>query len=189
MDTLLEIIQNRRSIFPKDYTGGSIEKEHMYQILEAARWAPTHKKTEPWRYKVFQGDGLKKLGDFMTEQFIKDSGKPKSFKARDLAEKMQKSSAVILIFMNRHPKGSLPEWEETAAVSMSVQNMWLMIHQLGYGCYWSSPKSYADLHEFDQIQLAPEDQFLGFLYMGTIDANREKRPKRKSIEEFTEFID
>ncbi|BAO56012.1 nitroreductase family protein [Nonlabens marinus] len=188
MQTLLQKIQQRRSIFPKDYTGDAVSSEHMDQILEAARWAPTHKKTQPWKYKVFQGNGLKQLGDFMTAQFVKDSGKAESFKSRKLAEKMQQSSAVVLIFLNRQIKESLPEWEEVAAVSMSVQNMWLTAHDLGYGCYWSSPKSFAKMQEFEAIDLESNDQFLGFLYIGTVDSQPEELPKRKSVEEFVQFI-
>ena len=65
MKSLLNTIQQRRSIFPSDYTGGTIEKVHMDQIMEASRWAPNHKKTQPWRYKVVQADGLEKLGSFL----------------------------------------------------------------------------------------------------------------------------
>jgi len=188
MEELLKSIQQRRSMFPSEYTGGGIDKVHMDQILEAARWAPTHKKTQPWKYKVVQGDGLTRLGDFMTSQFVVDSGKPESFKSRKLAEKMAQASAVILIFLNRDPKESLPEWEEVASVSMSVQNMWLLAHQLGYGCYWSSPKSFANMHEFNDINLADNDRFLGFLYMGTVDSQPEELPKRKEVQEFVEFV-
>ena len=75
MKTLLETIQQRRSRFPADYTIGEIDTNHLNQILEAARWAPTHKKTQPWKYKVVRGAGLEKLGDFMKDQFEKNTGK------------------------------------------------------------------------------------------------------------------
>jgi nitroreductase len=188
MKALLNTIQQRRSVFPSDYTGGTIEKAHMDQILESSRWAPNHKNTQPWKYKVLQASGLEKLGSFMTAQFVKDSGKPESFKSRKLSEKMQKSSAVILIFMSRDPKESIPEWEEIAAVSMSVQNMWLMAHDLGYGCYWSSPKEFANMEEFESITVSEHDRFLGFLYLGTVESQKEELPKRKSPDDFVEYV-
>ena len=42
--------------------------------------------------------------------------------------------------MQRDPNESIPEWEEIASVSMSVQNMWLMATNLNIGGYWSSTK-------------------------------------------------
>lgn len=188
MKTLLEQIQQRRSLFPADYSGGEIPQEHWEQILEAARWAPNHKKTEPWSYKVVRGKGLQKLGDFMQEQFEKTNGKS-GIKARKMAENMLQSAGVILIFMDRDPKESLPEWEEIAAVSMSVQNMWLVIHSLGYGCYWSSPKDFADLSQFEPITVKPNSKFLGFLYLGTVSQQPADLPKRREVADFTEYVD
>lgn len=189
MKTLLENIQQRRSQFPAEYTGGTIKEEDLNQILEAARWAPNHKKTEPWKYKVIRGDGLAKLGDFIQEQYVKNTGKPANMKARKLADKLQQSSAVILIFLDRDPKERIPEWEETVAVAMSVQNMWLMVQNLGYGAYWSSPKDFANMLEFEAIQTADNDKFMGFFYMGTVENKPTDLPERKAVKEFVEFVD
>ena len=48
----LDLIKSRRSIMPNQYNDSVIENNDINLILEAANWAPTHKKTEPWRYKV-----------------------------------------------------------------------------------------------------------------------------------------
>lgn len=48
-DEAMALIRKRRSIFPKDYNGQKVSKADVRQMLEAARWAPTHGLTEPWR--------------------------------------------------------------------------------------------------------------------------------------------
>ena len=35
----------------------------MEQLLEAANWAPTHGKTEPWRYVVLGKGGIQEMSD------------------------------------------------------------------------------------------------------------------------------
>ena len=50
---LFNIIKNRRSVFPQQYNTKPITRDTILQVLEAANWAPTHKKTEPWRFKIF----------------------------------------------------------------------------------------------------------------------------------------
>ncbi|HLY71921.1 MAG TPA: nitroreductase family protein, partial [Puia sp.] len=56
------LFQKRRSVFPEQYVAGKkIPDEIVMQLLENANWAPTHKLTEPWRFVVFSGEGLKKL--------------------------------------------------------------------------------------------------------------------------------
>ena len=43
----------RRTIMPKEFISGSqISEEDLNMILEAANWAPTHQKNEPWRYSI-----------------------------------------------------------------------------------------------------------------------------------------
>ena len=49
------LIRTRRSIFPKDYTGAPVPRAAIERALEAANWAPTHGKTEAWRFVVFYG--------------------------------------------------------------------------------------------------------------------------------------
>lgn len=185
---LLDIIKTRRSVFPAQYTQGEIPKADLLTLLESARWAPNHRKTEPWRYKVLQGKALDQLGDFLASRYEKTNGF-KKFKLNKLRENPSKASAMILIFMNRDEKESVPEWEEIAATSMSVHNMWLTAHDLGYGVYWSSPKSFAPISEFTAIKVGDRERFLGFLYIGTYDKEDLELPDRRSIEEFTEFVD
>ena len=52
---LMDVIKRRRSIFPKDYDGTATPRAHIELMLEAANWAPTHGKTEPWRFTVLEG--------------------------------------------------------------------------------------------------------------------------------------
>ena len=50
------LLKNRRTVTPKDYmSGGKISDEDLNTILEAANWAPTHNKTQPWRYVMLSG--------------------------------------------------------------------------------------------------------------------------------------
>ncbi|MGB3591321.1 MAG: nitroreductase [Nonlabens sp.] len=181
-------IKTRRSIFPVDYIPGNVLPDDLVEILESSRWAPTHKKTEPWRYKVIQGEARTRLGDFMMAQFEENEGKPAGIKLRKQKEKMQASAAIILIFMNRDSKERIPEWEEIAAVSMSVQNMWLTAHSLGYGAYWSSPKSYAHMKKFESIQVGENEKFLGFFYIGNHSIREMPTVERQGIDHFVQFV-
>ena len=54
-DATINLIRSRRSVMPKDYSGEEISKDDIEMLLEAANWAPTHHKSEPWRYVVISG--------------------------------------------------------------------------------------------------------------------------------------
>ena len=66
---LLELIKSRRSIMPNQYNASTIKDEEINLILEAANWAPTHKKTEPWRFKVLKNKTKNDLGKFLADKY------------------------------------------------------------------------------------------------------------------------
>lgn len=164
---IFDLIRNRRSVFPVQYNSETIATGDIKKILEAANWAPTHKRTEPWRFKVLQGEAKTRLGRFLSNKYREIAIKPQRVKTRKFMENPQRSAAVIAICLQRDPAESLPEWEEIAAMAMAVQNMWLCCTEMGIGCYWSSPGLIQYMDEF--FDLKPGERCMGFFYMGHYD--------------------
>ena len=180
-----QIIRNRRSIFPKTYTNQPINKEIITEVLENANWAPTHKMTEPWRYKVLVDDALIRLRDWQVDWYHKNTP-PEKFSAKKLLKlqtKPLKAGCMIAICMQRDEKARIPEWEEVAAVACAVQNMWLTTTAYDIGAYWSSPGYIKDIGPF--LKLAEGERCLGFFYMGhheTPDIPRNRQPIKDKVE-------
>ena len=161
---LSEIIKSRRTSGPAQFSGAEVSKEQIERLLEAANWAPTHRKTEPWRFKVLRGESLKQLGEFLGDKYKETATKYSEFKHKKTIQKPQQSSAVIAICMQRDLEERLPEWEEIAATAMAVQNLWLMATEMGLGGYWSSPGTIKYMGEF--FGLSEGERCLGFFYLG-----------------------
>ncbi|MGB2088387.1 MAG: nitroreductase family protein [Psychroflexus salarius] len=186
LNTIQDIIRLRRSIFPSQYNDEPISETELQQILEAANWAPNHRKTEPWRFKVMQGKSKTKLSAFLGSLYLKHTEKPSKFKHRKIIDKFQQSSCVIAICMQRDPKESVPEWEEIAAVAMAVQNMWLAATDLKIGSYWSSPKL---IKHFDQFfDFAEGERCLGLFYMGKTDQEWPKAERKTPIDSKVDYF-
>ncbi|SDG63562.1 nitroreductase family protein [Psychroflexus sediminis] len=182
---LFELIKKRRSVFPKQYNKEPILKEELDKILSSANWAPTHKKTEPWRFKVVQGGAKLKLADFLADKNAEAEAKPSAFKRKKIVSKFEESHTVIAICMQRSPNGQPPEWEEISAVAIAVQNIWLACTELHIGAYWSSP-SYKDLVS-DFFNLKEGESCLGFFYMGKYDGEPEEGERKTPIEAKVEY--
>ena len=164
---IFELIERRRSVFPVQYNNKPIAKEVIEKLLQAANWAPNHKKTEPWRFKVLLGNSKEALGTFLATKYQEVEARPKQIKIKKLLENPSRAGAIIAICMQRDPKESLPEWEELAATAMAVQNMWLCCTELNLGCYWSSPSLIEYMNEF--FDFNEGERCLGFLYLGYYD--------------------
>lgn len=163
---LSQLIKDRRSIFPKQYIDKEIEDETILGILENANWAPNHRNTEPWRFKIFKGEGLSSLSDYLGKRYkeMNPGEKFSEFKYEKTIKKPLQCGAIIGICMQRDPKESVPEWEEIAAVACAVQNMWLSCTAQGIGSYWSSPSTIVGKN--DIMNLAEGETCLGLFYMG-----------------------
>lgn len=165
-----EIIKSRRSIFPKQFNEEPIDVEVIMQLLENANWAPTHKKTEPWRFVVVRGEARARLGDLMAKLYKKDTAEEK-FSERKFKKKAaspRQSACIIAICMERHEE-LLPEWEEIAATACAVQNLWLSAAAYGLGGYWSSPANSNCREIRELLALQDAERCLGFFYLGNYD--------------------
>jgi nitroreductase len=183
-EILSDIIRNRRAVFPAMYIDKEIKDEIILQILENANWAPTHRKTEPWRFKIFKGPGLLEMSDFLSECYIKNTTKDNfsQKKYEKTKNKPLKCGAVIAICMQRNEQELIPEWEEESAVACAVQNMWLSCSTLGIGSYWSTPKAIYKAKEF--LGLKEGEKCLGLFYMGymkDVELNSERGDIKNKI--------
>lgn len=166
-DVLKEIIEQRRSIFPKDYTETGISQDIIDGILSSGTYAPNHKRTKPWRFKVFKNEEKAALA--LEMQAIYKATQPEHLflekKYNDIGFKINKADTVVSIVVNF--SGMVPEWEEIAAVSMAVQNMYLTCTANGIGCYWSSPKIVDQLK--NALVIEENQKCLGLFYMGNLE--------------------
>ena len=183
---ILETIKNRRAVFPAQYNTEPISKQEILTILEAANWAPTHKRTEPWRFKVFHGEAQASLGEFMAETYKKTTANFSEFTYDKFLNNPVKSGCVFAICMQRDPKESIPEWEEVAATAMAVQNMWLTAHEMKIGAYWASPGVIKHMDKF--VKMEDGESCLGLFYMGKYDDELIEGTRKTSIEEKTDWI-
>jgi nitroreductase len=160
------LIRRRRAIFPKTFTDEPIERSTIEALLENANWAPNHKHTEPWRFIVFRGAGRGQLADYLQTRY-ESIMTPEEFseqKRNKFRNKVMRSDTVLGIVLHRDPEARVPEWEEIAAVSMAVQNIWLGCTERNLGCYWSSPSFIVDAPDFPGLQ--PGERCLGLFYIG-----------------------
>ncbi|MDZ7647729.1 MAG: nitroreductase [Cytophagales bacterium] len=164
-----KLIQTRRSVFPKDYSGETVPDRVIEQMLENANWAPTHKLTEPWRFVVFAGAGRKALATFQSDcykQVTTANGTFQEDRFRGLQVKPMESSHIIAVGMKRDADNRLPEWEELGAVFCAIQNMYLTATAYGVGCYLST----GGVTNFEEAKaffaLGTDDKLCGFLHVG-----------------------
>ncbi len=179
------LIKSRRSVFPKDYSGEKVDDAIVQQMLENANWAPTHKFTEPWRFIVYTGEGRKKLADLQAAVYKQKTEKDSTFKEeryQNLLIKPFESSHIILVYMRRDEKKSVPEIEEMGAVFCAIENMYFTATAYSVGCYLST----GGVTYFEEAKtafgLSAEDRIIGFFHIG-MPKHSSQVSRRNPVEE------
>jgi nitroreductase len=181
---LQELIQNRRSTKPALLNGKKIADEQVRSLLELANWAPTHARTEPWRFVVFSGDAIAKFSADHAELYKANTPEDKYTEAKyeGLLHTADNASHVIAVYMKRLPEAKIPVVEDIAAVATAVQNVLLGAEALGIAVLWSTGGMVHNKAMKTYFGLADEDVMMGLLYMGHTD-EPVKEGKRNSTGE------
>jgi len=116
MNEVLRAIQERRSI--RSFKTDPVEPEKLEAILEAARWAPSGKNTQPWRLVVVESqEKREQLGRLVTQM--------------DMIRTAPVTIAVLL-----DTEAGYDRVKDIQAIGACAQNILLAAHSLGLGACW-----------------------------------------------------
>ncbi len=177
-----EAIRGRRSI--RSYTDQPLPIELVREVLEAGTWAPSAKNGQQWRFTVLTGDAKKRLTDIFRlelEALEKRIGRKNMGSSLGSCSIMEKAPVLIMVWNTGEHR-----WEtETHSVAAAIQNMLLKAYGLGLGSLWIGDIYYA--HEALTKHLAKPWKLMAAVTIGW-PASTQEPPKRKTIDEVSEFL-
>ena len=190
LSEISELIKDRRTIVPENYSSREVHDEIIKSILNSGIWAPTHGMTQPWFFKVFRKDARNRLGTFIASLYkeLTPADKFEDGKFAKMSTRAGMSSAVIAICMKRDPRGTIAEIEEVEAIACATQNIMLHATAYGIGTFWSSPKLCYTPQMNAFLGLGEDDKCLGIMYLGYPEGEWPKS-HRKPLEYMSEWIE
>jgi nitroreductase len=156
------VIRARRTSLQVD-ADEPVPDELIERLIEAATWAPNHKRTWPWRFTVITGAARHRLGEALAA-VAPDLGVPPE-KVAKLPSKYARSSAVVLVWVKLDPQPVRAK-EDRDAVAAAVQNLLLAATSFGLGNYWATvPEVLEDcVRRF--ARLDDEHDLVALVYLG-----------------------
>ena len=200
MVSTMRLIKSRRSVFPRDLSGAEVTRVEVETLLEAANWAPTHARSEPWRYTVVQGGaGVSDFLDMVEEWYSEHMEELPVTEYQHYTKKIAgcknvwpgRVSHLIIIGMRRQALEDrrLPEWEEICATAASVQNLHLAVASSpdlgGYWCSLTWARSFRDgaaMRAYCGLGDV-EDRVLGAFILGKVEPGKTFKGHRADIGE------
>lgn len=167
---LLDLAARRRT--HKAFGPEPVPRETLLEILGAARFAPTHHMTEPWRFRVLGPTALAALKEIAGEKEAAKLGR---------APTIVVATAVLT--------GDLIQDEEdVCATAAAIELVLLAATERGLATYWRTPHVLRTPPGRDAVGIPAGERFLGLLHFGTAEREPAAR-ERMPVETYVAFLD
>ena len=149
-------IRERRTIGV--FSDRLVAQDVIEDLIEAARWAPNHKHTEPWRFHVVSGAAREEMCDA-----ILDGG---GEFAKDPRGKLMRSPLFVAVTQQAVLDDPVRDREDYAAVCCAVQNMMLAATSRGLATKWSTGVLAENVAAKRWLGIGEDDRIVAYLYLG-----------------------
>ncbi len=164
-----DLIRSRRT--HKSFGPEPVPPDVVDELLELARWAPNHHRTNPWRFRVLGPATLKQL---------KETAGPAEAPKLDRARTLVVASAVLT--------GDLEQDEEDiCATACAIYAVLLAAHGRGLAGYWRTPPVLRTKAGRAAVGLPDGERFLGLIHLGTPRSDPPS-PERAPLEDYRRYL-
>ncbi len=184
-EALASIIQSRRTIKAAQMNGVAIPQQDIQDILALADWAPTHGRTEPWRFEIFHKEHF---NDFCLAhaEMYKKSVDETAFsidRYNLLLQPAATASHLIVVYMKRTPATKIPVMEEEAATAAAIQNLLLGATAKGIASIWNTGGMFFSEAMHQYFNLEADDRLMGFIYLGYTDQEAKEGTRKIPLDQ------
>lgn len=166
-------IRGRRT--HKVFAAEPLEPATIAEILELARWAPNHKLTNPWRFRVL-GNAAKQRLKLVAEQVKPGSG-------------AKLDRAPTLICATAWLEGDEQQRrEDLLASAVACYIVLLAAHARGLAGYWRTVPAIDAPAGREALSIHEQESPIGLLHLGGM-RQQPQAPDREPLERFVSFLD
>lgn len=165
-EAVLHAIRHRRTADLKDLSPAPVPRATLHALLEAANWAPSHGRTEPWRLMVFTGARRARLSEalnasaaFLTPALTEEARQ---------GQRDRRLLAPVWIAVAAEPalKPRMPLHEEQWATVCAVHNLLLAATAHGLVGKWITNGPSLHPNTARMLGFPEEAVMVGVLYLG-----------------------
>jgi len=165
MNDVLRAIKARRSV--RRFASEPITREQVEAVLEAGRWAPSGKNTQPWRFVVVQSPDKRDELAALAPQ----------------AGMVAAAPVTLAVLLDR--SAGYDTLKDAQGIGAAIENILLAVHALGLGACWMGATRDAAI---EAALGAEEDEELMALIPIGHPAQPPGTSSRHPLESITRFI-
>jgi nitroreductase len=175
-------LRSRRTV--NFFKNTPVDSSLILDAMEVARWAPNHRKTEPWYFHLLGSRVCGQVKELITD--IKAVGQAETARIaiRDRLDAIP-GWLVMTCDVSTDP---VQQYEDYAACACAAQNMMLYLWQAGVGMKWTTGKVIRDERFFQLMGIDKTRRFVvGLFWYGYPEQiPQQTRKPLENIMEITE---
>lgn len=181
---LINLLKTRRSVLSKNLSQPGPDEPQLQSILEIAARVPDHRKLEPWRFIVVQGDARKKLGKKFCQIRLKSCDLTTEQIKAEQNRYNHAPTVIVVVFSPVEHK--TPVFEQLLSCGAVCQHINLASLALGFNSQWVTNWCSFDKDAQKELGLKPHESIAGFFHIGTANCTPNDR-QRPDIKQKTYF--
>ena len=175
-DSTIQLLKARRSVLAKNLSFPGPNEDQKRTILEIASRVPDHRKLEPWRFIIIEGENRLKLGQAFCKIKLEECQlTPEQIEA----EKNRYNQAPLVVVVVFSPvEHKTPVFEQLLSCGAVCQHINLTSSALGFASQWVTNWCSYDKQAQSELGLKPHESIAGFFHIGTATCipNDRQRP-------------
>lgn len=178
-DRFADLARARRTSMFVD-TDREVPVELVDELCTLATWAPNHKKTWPWRFALFTGQGRSRFGNSMADDMV-TAGFGDEAKRAKTRVKYLRTPATLVVGAAPHDNEML-SLENRDAVAAGIQNLLLAATTLGLASFWSTPALTRPPATLALCGFEPDVRLVAVIYLGWAAGDAPLPPARPPVD-------
>lgn len=135
---VVRALRERRTTGPLRFDA-SVQPDHrvVLDAVESARWAPNHKRTEPWRFYLLDDAAISALADVNRERMVRSGASEPALSSKH-AEWSSSPGVMVMLCQHGADHDQVLRQENYAACAAAAQNFQLHLFASGIASKWST---------------------------------------------------
>jgi nitroreductase len=158
-----ELVRSRRTHMLVDRER-DVPVELIERLCELGTWAPSHKKTWPWRFAIFTGHGRARLGEAFADDMCDRDVCDEAKRVKTMT-KYTRTPATLVVGCEPHDHPTFHD-ENRDAVSAAVQIILLGATAAGLASFWSTAPIIDSPRALELCGFEADDRMLAIVYLG-----------------------
>lgn len=183
---VLDFMLKRRSVLARQMSEPGPNEQQLKTLLTIAARVPDHKKLEPWRFLVIQGEARKQLGEQFAEIRKQQVELPPQ-QYQDLQQSFMRAPLVIAVIFSPIEQ-RVPKFEQLLSTGAVCQHINIAAGAMGFGSQWITGWSCEDQQAHQVLGLTDQEMIAGYMYIGSTDIQPEDRKRPDLGEKVTHFM-